>query len=832
MHGSWHCIVGLAAIFKVYLFWHSNWNGPRQEDYPCVMIRNYLLTTIRALFANRVHAAINLAGLTLGFSGVLLVVLWIQHERSYDRAHAAADRIYRVMTTYTPSDGAVETYPLASRQIADNIREHLPSAEAVTQIAASDRWPNTLCFKHGKDSPAECVYRNGIYADDNFFTTFSFPIVQGAPAPFSEAMNITVSQRMAAALFAGRDPVGKHVYVDNWLELTVAGVFKDVPGTSSLQFDFVMPFTVFRKLRGISNDNDWQQNYLDTYLKTFTKEDTQSLASHLNAADIRPRNIAEGGEGFAVQALTDVRLYNKWENGKASGGRIAYVQLFGLIGAVVLIMACINFVNLATARSVTRSKEIGVRKVIGARRRHLVFQFMGESFVMVLLSFVMSLVIVQLLLPAFGTLIGEALTMNLFAFPLPYLLVAIVLAVSILAGLYPALVMSAFNPVRALKNKFTQPGSANVLRKSLMVVQVSASAVLIIFASVLFLQLDMIGKANLGYDRSHIIRVEPTFGLLKKFDTFRAELLRQTGMEDASLANGTLLDINFSTDVVSWPGKNPDETVPFKVMSCGYNFVETFGISLVEGRSFQQQDSTDIQYILLTESAVKKMGLANPVGAHIKLYDGDAEVVGVVKDVHGQSLHHTVEPTIFTLSQRATTMNALYVRYNGDAQAAIENLKKTYGSFEKNFSMVYWFFDDSFDKQYKSESVTGTLTIVFTLMAIGIALLGILGLSTYTVLRRLREVGVRKVFGASAAQIVALLSEDFVRLVVVSSVVACPVGYYLADRWLSGFAYRVSIPWWVFVMSFATVLVLTLITIGGQSLRAAWTNPSDILKDE
>jgi len=795
------------------------------------MIRNYFLTAIRSLLASRAHSVINVAGLALGFSGVLLIVLWIQHERSFDRTHAAANRIYRVLTVYTPSDGATETYTVGSGTVANNIREHLSGAETVTQVITGDRWPNTLCFKRDKDTQETCIYHNGIYTDDSFFKTFSFPIVKGLPAPLGAAMSIAVSRSMSETLFPGEDPIGKHILIDNRHELTIAGIFENVPVNSSLQFDFALPFAVYQKLRG-TNDEAMNNAYTDIYVKTFTPQDEAALSDILNASDIRPKADADNGVKLAVQALTDIRLYDKFENGKAVGGRIVYIRMFDLIGAVVLIMACINFINLATARSVTRSKEIGVRKVIGAGRLHLVLQFMGESFILVLIAFFASLVIVQTALPAFGVLIGESLSLNLLSWPMPFYMALILISVSILAGLYPALIMSGFNPVRALKTRFTQPGYANVLRKSLMVVQVSVSVVLIIFAGVLFLQLDMIRNTNLGFDRQHIIHVEPTFPLVKKFEVFRSELLRHPNVEAAAMSFGSLLNMTVSVNNVQWPGSNPDESISFYAMQCGYNFIETFGIRIKEGRSFERQDSAAVQYVILTESAVKKMGLSDPVGTHITISDGDAQVVGVAKDLHGHSLHHAIEPVIFVLSPGTQNMNGIYVRYSGDAQQALQALKETYGNFEKDFPMIYSFFDESFDKQYKTEATTGTLTIVFTLVAIGIALLGILGLSTYTILRRLREVGVRKVFGASAMQIVVMLSKDFTNLALVSSVIATPIGYYLAHRWLAGFAYRVSIPWWLFGASFLAVLVLTLVTVGSQSLHAARTNPSRILKDD
>lgn len=796
------------------------------------MLRNYVVTAFRTMLNNKVHAFINISGLAIGITGIIFIALWIRYEWSFDRFHDKSDRTYRVMMNYSPTDGEVQTLSQAPVAIGRNILDQLTGVDAMTRVISIDRWPGTLCFKRDIKTDA-CYYRDGVFSDANFFSTFSYPIVAGAKEPFSDRNNIAISRRMAEALFSSLDPIGKAIMIDNRFEMKVTAVFENVPSNSSHQFDFVLSFPMFHTLRGIEEDSDyWREYPAETFIVAGEELDSAAFNLAINQPNVRTADFENAGASFFVQPLAHKRLYDHFVNGKVEGGRITYVKIFGIVGMVVILIACINYVNLATSRAMTRGREIGVRKVNGANRGALMLQFLGESFVSAATAMLIAVGMVQMLLPLFNALIGVPLTFHLLTFPMPVILLLILVVVTLASGIYPAFVMAGFNPVRAMKNKVGSGGGLNILRKSLTVTQLTASCILIIFTAVLFMQLSMIRKKHLGYDRENILRIEPTYHLLTKWEEFRTALLGSAEITNASVSMGDLLDVPLTTDKVSWPGKDETEITPFKVLACHYDFIETFGIEVLEGRAFSREHTGEITKVILTEAAVKRMGLERPIGARIRLYNSEAEVVGVARDVNSQSLHHDIEPTVFALTKAPERLTAIYVKYEGETPRAFETIRKVYDQFEPDFSMVYWFFDESFDKQYKTEAITSRLAVVFTFLAIGISILGVIGLSTYNILRRMREIGIRKVFGASVAQVVGLLSGDFIRLVALSSLLAWPLGAWFSEQWLHDFAFRISVPWYTYAAATGAILLLTFVAIGIQSVRAAMTSPSRTLKDE
>ena len=795
------------------------------------MLWNYVKTSLRHLYRNLSHSLINILGLTLGISCSLLILLWVVNEKSYDQFHKNPERLFRLLANNQPTDGDVQTQSEIPRNVRELIPLHIPEAQEVTQVYQSERWPGELCFKRKEKETQACIYHKGIYADDNFFDTFTFGIVRGNKNPFTSPESVAISETLANRLFPNEDPIGQSLLVDNFLEIKVAAVFEKIATNSTLQFDFVLPFSSFRKLRGISNEEYWQEHPFETFLRTDQSIHPQELASKINES-ILSSDWKQSGISFMIQPFVDTHLYSKFENGIATGGKITYVKIFTITGVLITLIACINFINLTTARAATRNKEVGVRKTTGASRLHLILQFMVESFILVLISLILSVGVVEIALPSFTKLTGENLVLNLWSGIFPYLLFGILFGVSFLAGIYPAFVLSSFEPARVLKNKTEGVFSGIALRKFLSIIQLSSAIVMLIFTFTLFMQLKMIQNFDLGFDKENVIRINPTYNLMKKLEAFQNELTSHASILNTGASNGDLINLEYQTDEVVWPGKEKNEKLFVREMVCGSGFLETMNIEIIEGRLFNNQDTSMLK-VILSQEAVRQMNLEDPIGKQIEIYGETAEVVGVSSDIYGQSLHQSVEPVVFIYESNPMRLSAIYVRYQpGSTRDSFEKISDVYSQFEPDFRMTYMFQDEKFNNQYNTETITGNLSVLFTVMALGITLLGIIGLASFNILKRIREIGIRKVFGASTFKIVYLIIKEFTLLIFISSILAWPAGWLISNSWLENFAYKISIPWWVYIGSILLVFGLILVPIIKQALKAAGINPARILQSE
>lgn len=790
------------------------------------MLKNIFIVASRNFFRQPTTSLMNVLGLSVGFVCAFLVIVWVSFEFSFDSFHDK-ENVYRVYTHVKGSE-TIQTHNVASASID---MSSIPEVASWTTVSTGSRWPHVLCSR-GDDATKECVYLEGIYSDEDFFDVFNFSIIHGEKNPEVKPNTILVSQKMANTLYGTEDVVGKTFKVDGLYDVTVAGVFRDVPVNSSLQFDFVLPYNILMKLWGI-NEEGLAQNFFQVYFKTTTPASTEILNEKLNDVRVVTQGLKDQNVSYQALPLKDWRLRSKFENGKQAGGRIEYVILFGVIGALVTLMAVINFVNMTTARATTRAKEIGIRKVTGAFRSGIMFQFIGESFLVVLFAFIVAAGITQLLLPAFGHVLGEKINISLTDGYMPFYLLGFLLAVALLAGLYPAFVLSSFKPVSILKGNFGNTTGSRRLRKSLLVAQLSISIGIIIFSGAIYLQLKFVTTKNLGFDRENTIRMEPTINIFRKFGTFKDELMKHPEITHVGAANINPLNAGGGNIGVSWPGKSKDLRVSFTTIGCTYEFPETIGVQLIEGKHFQPkpQDSLHTE-VLVTEDAVKTMGLKDPIGQQISIGESTCTIIGVVRDFHTASLH---APRLPAILYRADIMHtsAVYVKYKPNTtQRSLGILGETYKQVEPNFSMMYWFQDDTFNDLYKSEITTSRLILAFTGIALVIAMIGIIGLSTFNSLRRTKEIGIRRVFGASLGQAIAMLMNEFSVLLLVSIVIAGPLAWYLADQWLSGYAYRTSIPWWIFGATFTGIAALIALIVGVQGLRTISANPATTLRSE
>jgi len=798
----------------------------RQASF--AMIKNILLVTLRNFLRQPGHSLLNIAGLSVSFACAFLILLWVTFEYSFDQFHTDPNQLFSVVT-HVKSDGAVQTYHVASAVIDVS---SVPEIEKLVSISTGERWPNILCFKPENDSK-ECVYLNGVYSNENLFSVFNFPILKGDPNPLNQPNNIAISEKMAYLLFNTNNPIGKIIKVDGWQEVVVASVFQNIPVNSSLQFDFALTFSVLKKEWG-GNEDRFTENFFSTYLKTNKETIPEQLTEKLN--DVRVVTEAYKAQNISYQAvaLSDWRLKSKFENGKQSGGRIDYVALFIIIGSVVVIMAVINFINMTTARAATRAKEIGIRKVTGAYRSSIILQFICESFLIVLTAFLFGALLTQFGLPLFNSILGERVSIGIIDGWVPIYLLTLLIIISLLAGLYPAFVLSSFQPVKVLKDQFSAPFTGSQrLRKILLVVQLSVSAGIIIFSGVLYLQLNYVTQKNLGFDRSNMIRVEPTGDLFRNFDAFKNELNKNSSIISVGGANTNPLTTEAGNAGVSWQGKPKDLRITFKTIGCSYEFPETFGLKIIEGRDFktQPQDTLHTE-VLVSKEAVKTMGLKNPVGEIIRMGEAQCVIIGVVNDFHTESLRASRLPVILYRTEYMHTA-AIYVKYQpGTTEQSLAALSKAYSQFERNFTMKYWFQDDTFNEIYKTEITSSRLVLLFTVVALIIACIGIVGLASYNVHRKTREIGIRRVFGASITQVMTVLTNEFIWVMLLAVLMASPLAWIAADKWLSGFAYRIDMPWWIYLVTFTLISGITIIIICLQGLKTIITNPTKTLRNE
>jgi putative ABC transport system permease protein len=829
-----------SSVFKArfYFIWNVirffRWRNIRKQKIKTNsritidMLINLLKVAIRNFFRQPSHSILNVVGLSTGLAATLFIMLWVQHELSYDKFHNNPQRIFKVMSQVDAS-GVINTYDASAAGIDVS---SIPEIEHHVTVISGTRWPNELCFRpEGKAD--ECIYLNGIYAGESFFDVFNFEIIQGDTKPLVKPTNMAISREMAKRLFNTSDVIGKTIKIDDFYEVTIASVFQDVSSTSSIRFDFVLPLTLFKRMRGFT-DEKFNESFFSAYVKTNQDVDADALSVKLNAPLVLPEDLKNEKVQYMAHPFLNWHLKNKFENGKNIGGQIQYIILYVIVALLIILMAVINYVNMSTARASQRSKEIGIRKITGAYRSNIVWQFLGESFLVVLAAFMVSLIILKLLMPFFSSLVGETISFTIFSNDTWIYFLSLLIIITLAGGLYPAFVMSSFQPASVLKLSHTAPyQGAQKLRRVLVTVQLTASMAIIIFGGTLFHQLDYITNKNLGFDRTNMIRIEPTYRLLKKYDAFKNDLLSNDAITHISTGNANPLSNNGHLTGVEWPGKPEDLRITFQTMGGNYGYAEAFGLKLIEGKFFSPENSDSLYTdVLLSKESVSIMGLDNPIGQIIKLGDSPCKVVGVIEDFHTESLHNERLPVII-YRHAVLNSSAIYVKYeSGATQQAIEGIKNAYKTHEPSFTLRYWFQDETFDNLYKTEITASYLILSLTIISLVIAMVGVVGLATFNVSKRKKEIGIKRVFGATVTNILTMLSKEFLSLTVISISIATPLTWFAIDQWLEGYAYRISVPWWLFIATFATLLSATVMIIWLQGFKAASTNPVQTLRND
>jgi len=788
------------------------------------MIKNYFKTAWRNLLQNKTFSLINIFGLALGMTCSLVIMLWLKDEMNKDKFHQNGKRLYRVMENQSYS-GNISTFDATPGILAENIVKDIPDIQMASQMLWEEEPLFTVDNTYDKEK--------GRYVEKDFLRMFSFKLTKGDPAAaLARPDAVVISKKLSEKYFKGQDPIGKMIRIDNTDNVMVTGVLDEIPKSSSLIFDFLMSFEQWRK------KNDWAKEWGNNGPRCYVMLAPNASIEKVNAKIknyLKTKNKDSNVELF-LQNYGESYLYSDWENGKQNGGRIEYVKIFSIVAIIILVIACINFMNLATARSLRRAREIGVRKVVGAGKGQLIGQFIGESLFVSFIAICFSLLIVILLLPSFNTLTEKHLSIDFTDPSFLLILLGLALVTGIISGSYPALFMSSLKPIIVLKGLLKFRPGATYFRKALVVFQFSLSIILILGMIIIYRQIDFIHNKNLGFAKEDLLYMPLEGELQKTYPTFKDQLLKQPGIKNVTSAQSSPLEVGSSTYGVRWPGKDTTKLILFSSNPVTYDYIKTMGIQMAAGRDFSNEYGLDTMNYLVNEAAAKKIGYKDPVGKELTMWGDKGMIVGVMKDYHHNSLHVPIEPLILRLHKMSwggTYWGNVIVRTEkGKTKQAIASMEKLYKQFNPGFPFKYYFTDDEIANRYKAEYTVSKLSRYFAFLAIFISCLGLFGLVTFTAEQKTKEIGIRKVLGASVTGIVGMLSKDFLKLVIIAAVIAFPVSWWAMHRWLNDFAYRVNIGWWVFVVAGIVALMIALLTISFQSIKAAVANPVKSLRTE
>lgn len=764
---------------------------------------------------------INLVGLATGLACALLIFLWVRDEMRMDGFHENSDRLFQVMEHQQYSDEIMTTTSTPGL-LAQTLPDEVPEIE----YAATIIWDNDYTLTVGDKN----FKKKGRYVGKDFFNIFSFDLIAGQPDGVLQDINsMVLTQSTAIAFFGSAEAaIGQTVELNHKDVFRVSGVCRDVPQNSSLQFEVVMPYEKFQM------ENDWLKEWGNNGPATMAilKEGSDAKAVSDKIADFIKKREEESHVTLFLQPYAQRYLYGRFENGTPAGGRIDYVKLFSIIAIFILLIACINFMNLSTARASRRAKEVGLKKAVGFERGQLIRQYLSESTIIAFISLLFALLLVVLFLPKFNLMTDKQIQFR-FSFDLLLVFAGITIFTGLLAGSYPAFYLSAFKPAEVLKGEIQTSWGELWARRGLVVFQFTLSVVLIVAVMVVYRQLQFMQNKNLGYDKTNLIRFSMEGKLENQSDAFLGEAKNLPGIEQISSIGHNLVGRQNNTSGLNWEGKNPNDLILFENVTVNYDLLETIGVELKEGRSFSRQYGADSNKIIFNEKAIEVMGFQdNPTGKKIRLWDEyDMEIIGVVKDFHFQSLHEGMNPLFFRLNPR-NTWNVMARLAPGRTQEALNNLKDFYERFNPGFAFDYEFIDKEYAQQYAAEQRVASLSRYFAGFAVLISCLGLLGLAAFTADRRKKEIGIRKTLGASATNIVSLLTRDFTKLVLISVVIGLPVSFLLVRSWLNRFAYHIDLSIWFFVLAGLTVLLISWLTVSTQAIRSANVNPKDCLKEE
>jgi putative ABC transport system permease protein len=797
------------------------------------MFKNYFKTAWRNLWKNKTYSFLNIFGLAIGIACAGLIFLWVEDEVNWDSNNTNKNSLY-IARVNASVEGGVFTHSSTPGLVAPAMQQQIPGIENTCRTSEAT---TSLLFSNSDKS----MYASGKYAEPSLFSMFTLPFVQGnAATAFQQLHSIVLTEKTAKKFFGTEiNVLGKTVRVDNNQDYVVTGVLKNIPENSSLQFEWLMPFTVFfQKNPGIS---DWKSFSISTYVQLKQGANVTSINKQLYNF-VQQREPTSNGHIFLF-GMNDWHLRNSFENGKQnSGGLITYVRLFSIIAWIILIIACINFMNLATAGSERRSKEVGVKKVLGADKKRLVVQFISEAMLMAFLAAIVAVLIITLALPAFNTLVQKNLSLALTNPTHISALVLITIICGVVAGSYPSFYLSSFKPIFVLKGIKSNTGSAMLIRKVLVVVQFAISIILIIGTIIIYQQIQHIKSRELGFNKNNLIQTDVVGNIANHFTAIKQDLMNTGLVENVALSDHATLYSGDNSDGISWEGKPAGNKILISWRDVSPEFISTSGMHVIEGRDFQQTDTTNLDNnvvvanVIITQSLAKMLGTGSAIGK-ILFDENDtllhATIVGVVNDYVYGNMYGKPDPVMFyCVAPRIESVMYIRIKAQSNPQQALAKIETVMHTNNPGYPFTYQFVDDQFNQMFLSETLISKLSKVFATLAIIISCLGLFGLAAYTAQRRIKEIGIRKVLGASVAGITTLLSKEFLQLIAVACFIAFPVAWWVMHNWLQNYQYRIEISWWIFLIAGLLAIAIALITISFQAIKAAIANPVKSLRAE
>lgn len=796
------------------------------------MFRNYLKTALRSMGRHAAYSSINILGLAVGFVASFFILLWVQDELSYDDFYEGSEDVYRVMRTSYYGEGQVFTWPAITFMLDDVLDEEYPEIEYTSIVS----WEQYMSFRRG-----DITFRErGYHVGPDFFRILPTEFQAGDMGTAMDAPNaLVVTESMARKYFpefyaepvgvneAGGRVVGELLTLNNDIDLVITGVVANPPVNTSYRYDYVV--NQEELVRRISWVKEWGNNGLSMIARLTPGADYMAVSGKIE--QIINDHTKGSNDVLFLQPLEDIYLKSRFENGVLAGGRIEYVRIFSVVALFILLIAAINFMNLATARSAQRALEVGIRKTFGGTRTHLVGQFLGESVLTAGVALIVAMAGVYFLLPAFNGLTGKSIAFASAGASIWLQFVLIAGITGVVAGTYPALYLSALSVIRVIRKGISGSNKGAALRRGLVVFQFALSIMLIVGAVTVYQQINYIRTKNLGLNRQDVFYSRLEGSMQEQYNTYRTRLLSSPAIQSISASSSNPLSINSSTGGFNYDAKDPEDRTLYYVLEAEFDFIETMKMEMVEGRDFSREFGADTQNVLINETAARTMNVENPIGTNVRIWGREGQVIGIVQDFQMGSFYDPIEPMVLILETENNHLT--FVRpESGRTEEALAAFEGIFKEMNPLYPYEFEFLDENFEESYRSEIIIGNLALWFMILAIFIACLGLFGLASFTAERRTREIGIRKVLGASVPGVVMLLSREFIALVVAAFVIGAPVSWYFMDQWLSKFEYRTELGMSVFIFSAGMILVIAYGTISYQSIRAALANPAESLRSD
>lgn len=787
------------------------------------MLRNYFIISFRNLLKKRIYSIINITGLSIGITCSILIFLWVSDELAFDTFHPKSDRLYQLMhqAVFDERINTWNSIPLPTYEALKNAHSHIANS------AVADWGGDHLLTVEEKK-----LYLRGFYVSEEFLTMFEFPLIYGDPQiVLNDASGIVITESTARKFFGDDDPINKIIRVDDKGDLKVTGILRDIPDNSSFEFDYLLPWKYRRSINPwvIENEDNWGNYSFQVFVELSdpihfdaVNETIKPMLQEHGQVDIKPE--------LFLYPMLRWRLYSSFENGQEQGGMIDFVRMFSLIAVFILVIACINFMNLSTARSENRAREVGIRKSVGSSRNNLIIQFLSESLFISIIAYLIAILATLLILPYYNQLVEKELYLDFGSSSFWISSVTIVSITGLLAGSYPAFYLSSFQPVKVLKGNAREGRMASLPRRILVILQFGFSILLIMGTIMIYNQIQLVKNRELGYIQKNMIMVEMNDELDRNYQVLKNELLQSGIVAGVTVSNSPITQIN-SNNFLGWPGKSEDQKVIFTTICTEYDYAQTMGIKILHGRDFSRDFPSDSSAILINKAALELMGLEDPIGTELDLWGEKRTLIGVLDDVLMGSPYHEVKPMFAIIADWGGYVT-IRMKQTNDINAALLQVKSIFEKYNPAYPFEFRFADIEFDKKFKSINLTSALSKIFSILAIIITGLGLFGLAAFTAEQRTREIGIRKVMGASVANIIHLMTGSFSKLVLIAYIISSPLSWWSLSRYLERFPIHAEFHPWIFIVTGIFAMAFTLIIVTSQTLKAAHTNPVNTLRNE